>query len=251
MRPYLTPDPLDIELEDMEWGDRLEAKTPGWLEHWILPTLMWFLHLRSRWKAREFLRQEPRRCRIREGTIKATIREYERSEKWGRTHFQDFYRVGLFVAMVDFDFATIYYGYIRETQEWRRRFYLRQLVLLLYEVSKDMPEVLGQLRRTLKHLPTQDGDLDELGAISTEYNRIWREVRPELQDIRSAVAAHRDHNAYLQIQTIRALDPIKITNRASEFVEAGHQLIPFLTRVMNGLVDPKTLIDHTTKVPDL
>ena len=108
---------------------------------------------------------------------------------------------------------------------WRRRLQARTLVLLLYEVSRRLPKVLGgDFRRAV----TAIGGHDSLPALNAVHGRVTAfaaEYGSELSTLRNSVVAHRDCDASAQLEAL-AFDVTRV-----------HQLGWVLFQVLAPLYD--------------
>ena len=104
--------------------------------------------------------KEPKRIRQLEKTISVIRREYDRADKKGMPHYRNIYNVGLYVLVLEHDFAVLKHDALFSIWDWRKKYVARQLAVLLYEASNDLPNLLGkEFRGSLKTLLLSGEDL--------------------------------------------------------------------------------------------
>lgn len=126
------------------------------------------------------------------------------------THKQ-LWNAALFINVVSHDLSIVVHDIIRERDDWKRRYQARALALILYEITDDVPTVLGKkFQRAMSVLSVPDDMKKNLNAEKNKFSDFWNEHRELLKEIRISVAAHRDHDAMKQLRVIERIDILDI-----------------------------------------
>jgi hypothetical protein len=114
--------------------------------------------------------------------------------------------------------------------------------VLLYESAEDLTQLLGKrFRDAAIALGASADQQKRLNEASASLNEFWRQHREFLDDIRQALAAHREHDALLYAEKLDALKPLEVMRLAAEF--SGH-----LERVIAVLVELAELTTGTASI---
>ncbi len=166
-------------------------------------------------------------------------------------HYEKVYNVGLYVMILDYDLAIISNYYASAYRTWERRFAARQLAVILYEASEDLPQLLGRdFRNTLTCLPLWDGAAEDLNVIGKRLNAFKHSNQDILKQLRIFVGAHRDRDAGKQLEVIDGIEPLAIYKLAADFYESIHPLTEFLIKVTTILGKPDVILSHLLKTPE-
>ncbi len=197
------------------------------------------------WNRTMHLFQERRRIAAHDAAFKSVRKEYERAKKNGMPHYERMYNVGLYVLLLDYDIATLKNDALFAIREKKRNYVARQLAVLLYESSHDIPELLGkEFRASLKTLPLTDEDWKEFNEITKQLNAFKEEHQSILNRIRNYVGAHRDKNAGRQIEILESIELLEIMNMAGNFYIPIRSLISFMTKVTLMMGKLNVIIKH-------
>jgi predicted Zn-dependent protease with MMP-like domain len=165
------------------------------------------------------------------------------TERGWTTHTQ-LWNAGLFINVVSHDLSIISHDIIRVRDDWKRRYLARALALILYEISEDIPTVLGKkFQAAMKTLSVPDEMKAKLNSEKNKFSDFWNEHRELLKEIRISVAAHRDHDAMEQLRIIEKIDILdmhslgaKLGSRLNDLGEATQAILAF-----TGQVEPPEL----------
>ena len=126
-----------------------------------------------------------------------------------------------------------------------KKYVARQLAVLLYEASNDLPNLLGkEFRGSLKTLLLSGEDLTEFNRITKNLNQFKKSNRLLLNELRNFVGAHRDNDAGKQLEIIEKIDLLQMMGLAGDLYAVMNVLIPFLTKLTLMLGDWQVLIKH-------
>ena len=201
------------------------------------------------WRLRGFWKREKVKIPELQGTIDVIKREYKRARDANLEHYVRFYNVSLFILIMDYDMSVLSQHYIRAyTRDWERKFIARQMAVLLYEISKDIPEILAkEFRASLKTLPLWDEAEKEINQISKNLNQFKVSHGKMLGELRNIVTAHRYHDAAKQMEIIDNLNSDSIYKLVGDFYDCAKPLLPFMTRITRILGNPSVIVDHLSE----
>lgn len=138
----------------------------------------------------------------------------------------------LFVLLLDQDFHWLRTQMLRALDEPERMFVGRQIAVLLFEASEDLPVVFGGgYRKALTAVQFDKHVLPELDAITKRVGKFRREHQDALKQVRTLVGAHRDHDALLQLETLERIQPLSLMEQAAELYVSIHSLTDLLVKV--------------------
>lgn len=163
------------------------------------------------------------------GTFKVEIERYQRLQAPG---YVSICNAALFCALMNYDLTVLLFSQAQELNLSRRRFYSRHLALALYEATEDLPAVLGKdFRKSLSSLSDVSTHLTYLAEIRSLLSRFKDDNGQLLKQIRVYCVAHRDHDAYKQLQMIESIDDTAIYQLTVEMDNIFNRLIDFMTKV--------------------
>lgn len=124
-------------------------------------------------------------------------------KKGWATH-QQLWNIGLYVNVAAHDLSILVQQVALERDPWARRLSSRHVILVMYEVTEDMTQLLGRrLREALSRLGLLDGKDAALRNIRAPLDRFWSEHSRSLNEVRRAIAAHRDLDGLRLLQVGR------------------------------------------------
>ena len=91
-------------------------------------------------------RKEWGRAALLEQTIANLRSEYERAQQRGYVDRALVLNVALYALLFDRDFASLKEFFLSANNDWDRRFVGRQMAVMLYEGTQDLPQVLDKAR---------------------------------------------------------------------------------------------------------
>lgn len=203
------------------------------------------------WKTRGMRKRDRVRLPALRKIISTIQQRHNEAKQHELEHYQRVYNVVLFVLLIDHDIAVLSRYFALGYRTWERKFAARQLAVLLYEVSKDLPELLGgEFRKSLMTLPLRDGAKLELNHITKLLDEFKSKNGPFLKAIRLLVGAHRDHDAAKQLEVIEAIDPLSVYKMAADFYDCINPLISFLAKTTELMTNPHTTMNHLLETPE-
>ena len=188
---------------------------------------------------------ESKRINQLEETI-GTIREQHKNAKdKGMEHYERIYNVSLYLLIFEYDIAILKNDALFSVRRWKKGFVARQMAILLYEASQDIPNLLGKdFRTSLIEIRVTEDELKEFNAITKALNKFKNEHKDILKKLRNFAGAHRDKDAAKQLEVIEEVDLLGVMELAGDFYKAIRNLIPFMIKIILKMGDWKVLIKH-------
>jgi hypothetical protein len=204
---------------------------PEWLE--------WIMFLPNRIRVR---RDRRVRRRQRDGAIRSVRNLVEKSGTLF-SHNRRIHNVSLYVLILDQDISMLTADMVLAVGQQRRIFIARNLAVLLYEASQDLPDLLGRdYRESLRTLAISNEWFDELNEASKKLNRFKDEHREFLGRIRNLIGAHRDKDAITQLEVMETLEPLDVMHLAVKLQEPLNQLANLQIKLTLHAGDMRVLI---------
>lgn len=229
---------MDEELDHEEVRRRAEE----WVERHLGPPIKKAIFW---WKFRNYRAEESSRRGHREDAIKVLRREHQRFSELGMEHYCRVFNVGLFVLALDYDIQTLIWSFQRESDPWRANYFMRQLAVELYEASDDILHLLGKdFRGSLENLGLWEGAAEDLKAFSKDFGRFKSSHRVDLNELRTVVGAHREHDMATVFDVLDAFDSVRIMGLAADFSGPLRALVDFLIRLTLRLGDLDNILAH-------
>ena len=201
------------------------------------------------WRLRGFWRREKTRIPELQKTIDTIKREHQRASDANLEHFAQFYNVVLFILVLDYDVSVLSQHYVNAyTRYWEKKFVARQMAVLMYEASEDIPQLLGgDFRANLKTIPLWNEAEKELYKISKELNQVKSSHSEMLKELRNFVTAHRDHTTVKQMDIIDNLNPGKIYALLGDFYDIMKPLASFMIRTVHVMGNKSVILHHLSE----
>ena len=200
-------------------------------------------------RLRGFWKREKVRIPELQKTIDVIKREHKRAFDLNLQHYARFYNISLFILIMEHDMSVLIQQSVRaNTREWERKYIARQIAVLLYEMSEDIPQILGkEFRESLKTFPLWDEAEKERGQISKNLNQFKVSHGKMLGEFRNFATAHRDHDAAKQMAIIDNLDSDNIYKLVGDFYDIVNPLVPFITRMTRILGNPSVMVHYLSE----
>lgn len=176
----------------------------------------------------------------------ATIREqHKNSKEKGMEHYERVYNASLYVLILEYDITILKNDALFSIRKWKKSFVARQIAMLLYEASNDLPSILGkEFRKSLNEIRVTDEELKKFNSVTKAINKFKNDHRNILQKLRNYVGAHRDNNAATQLQIIEEVDLLEIMDLAGNFYTSIRDLMPLMTGVILKMGDWRIIARH-------
>lgn len=193
--------------------------------------------------------KEAKRIRQLELTIETIRQQHQNAVDKGMVHYAAIYNVSLYLLIFEYDIAILKNDALFSIRRWKKGFVARQLAVLLYEASQDLPKLLGKdFRSTLREVGISKSELEKFDAISKSINQFKNDHRKILQKLRNYSGAHRHNDAATQLNVIEDVSLFDIMELTGDFYVPIRELTSFMTNLIIKLGDWKVLIKHT-KIP--
>jgi len=154
---------------------------------------------------------------------------------------------GLYSLLFDRDFAALKEFFLAANNDWDRRFVARQMAVMLYEGTQDLPALIGKdFRDMMKRLEFADNRTKEVSQIRTKLAAFKRVHSERLKELRNVIAAHRARDVTLQLRLLDSLDKFEVYRTAVEFYAIVGELASVLTNITNDMRDLRRLLKQLT-----
>lgn len=173
-----------------------------------------------------------------EATIQTYRRESERAAEIGSDDLVRVYNLAIYVCLSEQDKNVLCVDALRtdESDHVRLSFIARQLATLLYEVAGDIRRkaLTKPMRDTILAIdPSAEGDLNCVNSLAQGF---WNRRGQELKRWRNVACAHRDFDAFLQLQAIQEIELAAVMEIAVEFTDIPRRLVSLLTNVLSKTI---------------
>lgn len=137
-----------------------------------------------------------------------------------------------FINIIALDLVSDGKALILENEKWQKIYFARQVVLLIYEALKDIPEILGKEYKKIFELINESREyMDTLNSYKKELEKIKKDNNEYLHTIRINVAAHRDQNIDSQIEVIREINPYRVIRLMFDFEKSLRKILDHLQKL--------------------
>jgi hypothetical protein len=209
------------------------------------------LKMIMRWHLRGFWKREKIKIPELQKTIDTIKREYKRARDADLEHYTRFYNVSLFILVMDYDMSILSQYYVEsciKDKDWEKKYIARQIAVSLYEASEDIPQLLGKgFRASLRTIPLWDEAENELNEITKKLDQFKQSHKKILGELRNFVAAHRDHDAFKQMEIIDDLNPDSIYALLGDFYDIVNPLVSFMTHIVSIMGNPYVIVHHLSE----
>lgn len=179
------------------------------------------------------MKADRHRIDVIDEAIATLYRETETARQKGWLHRERLMNVSLFVLVLERDFAEYRLEMVSSLEPWRLRLTARNVAILLYEASTDLLQMFGkEFRESLQFLEVPDATLTELNLLTKGLNK-WKKEHDEFlgNEIRNVCGGHREQDAVKLLDSIRAIDPIRVFRIGTEFYKIVNPLVNCLTNI--------------------
>lgn len=199
---------------------------------------------RHRWRNRN-------RIAITAGLIATLKRQCEDAHKHGLKNHATAYNAALFMVLVEQDLSAYSNALYFANTKWNQEFAARGMAVLLYETSKDIPEILGkEYRQALCDLGLGDSWLQALNKSVSGFNTFKAEHAVFLNTVRTYVGAHKEKDALAQLAVLEALDHMEIYRLGAKFSVSLNSLVEFQMALLACLKNPLVILKEAAKAAD-
>lgn len=174
---------------------------------------------------------------------------------WGRNLFvnlghegmAELYKVAEFTALLRFDLACLFSDYVRHEHSERAHLYARFLILTIYESTKTYRGLLGgDLQKRLNDTDGSSFFMQKVRDVHKEMSRVSEAVAKQYGDVRHSIGAHRDPEAFKQLERVRAIGGEELADLYQRFANAL-SLLERLISEFTGII-AETLQRHLQRL---
>lgn len=175
--------------------------------------------------------RERKRNKVLKTTLETFKREAERANSKGNECTQALMNMGLFYLLAEKDIQAVKIDALTHPDEWKRKLSLRIILLTIYEW--DMGKVTGKNLKTLLSRSSVPEEVqNELFESLRTLKKAQRKAAKILHQPRNFVIAHRDANAFAQVETIESLNPKEVFGAAEDFYTSSDRFMSAFSKVL-------------------
>lgn len=229
-RKLLDQDPKLIE----RW---MRRKLDPYASHVARLYMRPILHLRERKRIREI-----------EKSIESILRLATRCEKEGYADTLSIANRALYLLMAELDIAFIKADALTHPKEWKRKLYIRLIVLTVFEWQ--INHVFGrEFRASLERLGCDKSVTERLTQALSEFRNSHKKFRYRYKSYRVETIAHRTPNAISTYREIKQLSEKEVINSTVELYPSIERVLSCITDILTkyGNVEPMRKIMEDSK----
>lgn len=150
-----------------------------------------------------------------------------------------FWNTARYVSIISMDLKILAKHQALSVNEWEKRYFSRQVSLLIYESVDDLLFLLGKQFKIIAEDFNEDESIKfNLNQVRKSLNDFKERNVARLQLQRNTSIAHRDTDTAEQLKTIYAISWLESVNMCSEFDRIINQTGQFLEMLMRkGISD--------------
>lgn len=189
-------------------------------------------------KTRTQRNEETKRLKALRIALETITEEYEKASINKDEEKMKIFNISLFVFTVELDVSSLIFMIpFHEMDKWNQQLLGRQLAVILYESTDDLLELLGKdFRLLINKLTKQDELSKKIKKYTKELNIFKNQNKDALQEIRNYCGAHRDKNAYKQLEVINNIETNDLLKLTADFMKPVSKLTPLFSEVMNEMI---------------
>lgn len=195
-------------------------------------------------RAKHLLRERKRLKQLKR-TIETIRAQHAAAVERGFEHYQRIYNVGLYLLIFEYDMAILRNDALFSVRSWKKSFTARQMAVVLYEASQDIPHMLGkEFRESLDATGISESEWREFNAMSKDFHAFRERHREMLKKLRNYVGAHRDKDSALQLSIIEDVDLIEVMELAGDLYEVIRKFLPFMAATVSRMGDWRIILKN-------
>lgn len=146
------------------------------------------------------------------------------------------WNVANYIIILSYDLKVATYSVIKEKRQWNKLFFARQLCLILYECSQNIPHIHGKdFQIVLKKLKESHEISNDIKSVVKEISRYYYDNKNFLYEVRNITTAHRDFSDTLnQLRTINSIEIEKVLRISHQFEELINELGGAIQKAINA-----------------
>ncbi len=184
---------------------------------------------------RRAVAEEQDRASATDSAIRTLCEQIERADEIGSEDLRRLANLALYICLFWRDQGVLKMDWLVHTDPFRRGFIARQWVTLLWDVAdkirnqafgKDMRETFGAIAPSF---------VPSMNAANSKAAQFWKKYGGQLKVWRNVAAAHRDFDAYAQLEAMGQIDLTSILPIAADFSEVTRPTVTLLTEVLENM----------------
>lgn len=173
-----------------------------------------------------------RKARATESVLATLRHEKACAIQHGAHTFAQFADIGIYLVITSMDLTALLSRQLLEHDPVLKNVYSRHLILVIYELADDFPDLFGKrLRAALQQLPGGQKHLVDWKDLAETMRSIRRDHAAGFRTIRNVAVAHRDMDGTRQLEAIESIDHKAIQSVASQIDTWISKATGLLTRL--------------------
>jgi hypothetical protein len=199
---------------------------------------------------RRMRRASAQKLRATLGALKECAATRTKLAKYDMPHVLRLYDASQFCLMYTADLTVLTRDMTCRANWWESKLYGRLLAMTMLECVEDIPTVLGrEFRDSLAATVADDIHRQRISKFSKSLSDFRKRHENELRHIRTVTAAHRDHDAILQVAVIENLDTRELMRMAGELNDLSGAFAQAMTQVLLQMNVIKEILKSFSKKP--
>lgn len=142
-------------------------------------------------------------------------------------------RFSLFIVLGAYDLWILMYNVHTSVTKYQQNFYARQISLLVFELMQDIPQNLSKEFHTIYFTILGNSNFNlEAVNIKKSFDLFQNKHASYFKKIRDLVAAHREHNADIQLNIINDMNDGEVSTIAFEFIQNLEKLMVLMNNTI-------------------
>jgi len=196
----------------------------------------------------QFARATAFKIKTIETTLNTIRTEKERAKKYGATTLLTLHEASLYLLTFSLDHSVFLYDLAVERNTLRKTVYSKHLILLFAEFFDDFPSVFGQkIKQAVETLPNATTHLTLLTEINRDLRHYRKTHEKDFYRIRNLVAAHRDLDGELQLETLESIDHALIQKLAADLDTWCNKIWAFIAAATIDYKHSRQMISEVCK----
>ncbi len=155
---------------------------------------------------------------VLESNIKLTEKIKRLAKERGSNENVIIWNIFGFLNILEYDLTSVGYNLVFENKRWQKVYYARQVILVMYEAFKDLPEILGKNYKQIFYgVENTKPYIDTLRGYKKDFELLKNTNIEYLKEIRMNASAHRDQDIDKQLLVIRTIDPYRVIRIMFDF----------------------------------
>ncbi len=153
----------------------------------------------------------------------------------------------IFTLMCSYELWILQYDYQKAIKKFQQNYYVRQTVLICFELLSDIPQHCNEhYNQLLINKIDNTGINEKANELRKIFNKIRNENEAKFKPIRDMTIAHREHDISILVETINNMDNGWIMEFALNYMNHIESLNELMNKVVNLLIKDSEKLSRNT-----